>query len=171
MKIFIKSILLFFFIINSTNAELKGNDDPYKSDTEIKYWILIKPKPSLKPIEVVLIQLNSLKNNDYYYKDYGVEQTWQFAHPDNKLMTGPLNNFKQMIYSKNYEMLINHENHKIELLKKTDNTLSYKVLILSKNKKKYLYIWKVEKVLSDSNFKNCWMTTNVSSPEYLGDTI
>ena len=86
-------------------------------------------------------------------------------------MTGPLNNFKQMIYSKNYEMLINHENHKIELLKKTDNTLSYKVLILSKNKKKYLYIWKVEKVLSDSNFKNCWMTTNVSSPEYLGDTI
>ena len=112
MKIFAKSILLFFFIINTSNAELKDNNDPYKSNAEIKYWILIKPKPALKPIEVVLIQLNSLKNNDNHYKDYGVEQTWEFAHPNNKLMTGPLNKFKKMIYSESYEMLINHENHK-----------------------------------------------------------
>jgi hypothetical protein len=171
MKIFAKSILLFFFIINTSNAELKDNNDPYKSNAEIKYWILIKPKPALKPIEVVLIQLNSLKNNDNHYKDYGVEQTWEFAHPNNKLMTGPLNKFKKMIYSESYEMLINHENHKVILLKKTNNVFTYKVFILSKDKKKYSYIWQVEKVSSDDNLKNCWMTTSVSNLEYLGEVI
>ena len=74
-------------------------------------------------------------------------------------------------YSENYEMLIDHENHKVILLKETDNALTYKVFILSKEKKKYSYIWKVEKVLLDDDFKNCWMTTSVSSPEYLGNVI
>ena len=153
MKIFVKSILIFFIITNITNADL------------------IKPKPSLKPLEVLLIQLNSLKNNNFPYKDAGIEQAWEFAHPNNKAITGPLNKFKQMIYSDSYEMLIDHENHKVIMLEETDNTLTYKVFILSKEKKKYSYIWKVEKVLLDDDFKNCWMTTSVSSPEYLGNVI
>ena len=63
--------------------------------------------------------------------------------------------------------------HKLQLimLEETDNTLTYKVFILSKEKKKYSYIWKVEKVLLDDNFKNCWMTTSVSNLKYLGDVI
>ena len=31
--------------------------------------------------------------------------------------------------------------------------------------------WQLEKVLSDGSFKNCWMTTSVSSPSYVGDVI
>ena len=158
MKIFIKSIFIFFIINNLSYAETK-------------YWILIEPKPTLKPINVLLIQLNSLKDNDNPYKDAGVEQTWEFAHPNNKLMTGPLEKFKQMIHSKNYEILIGHEKHRIEIIKETDIVSIFKVFILSKNKKKYYYIWQVEKVASDGNFKNCWMTTSVSSPEYLGEVI
>ena len=42
---------------------------------------------------------------------------------------------------------------------------------LSKNKKKYYYIWQVEKVFSEDNLKNCWMTTIVSSPVYIGEVI
>ena len=58
MKILIKSILLFFIVTNISSADL------------------IKPKPTLKPIDVLLIQLNSLKNNNIPYKDAGIEQTW-----------------------------------------------------------------------------------------------
>ena len=68
-------------------------------------------------------------------------------------------------------MLLDHEKHKVTLSKKTDNALTYKVLILSKNKKKYYYIWRVEKVLLEGDFKNCWMTASVSDPKYLGDVI
>ena len=153
MKILVKSILIFFIYTNISSADL------------------IKPKPSLKPIDVLLIQLNSLKNNDIPYKDAGIEQAWEFAHPNNKVITGPLNKFKKMIYSKSYEILISHENSEITILKESENISIYKVIILTKNKKKYYYIWNVEKVLSNNNFKNCWMTTSVSSPKYLGDVI
>ena len=99
MKIFIKSILIFFIITNISKANL------------------IKPEPSLKPLDVLLIQLNSLKNNNAPYSDAGIEQTWEFAHPNNKVMTGPLDRFKQMIYSKSYKILINHINSEIIILK------------------------------------------------------
>ena len=122
-------------------------------------------------MDVLTIQLNSLKNNNIPYKDAGIEQTWIFAHPNNKRATGPLEKFKKMIYSKNYEMLISHEYSEITILKETKNISIYKVVILSKDKKKYYYIWQVEKVLFDSEFKNCWMTTNVSNPNFIGDVI
>ena len=153
MKIFIKSILIFFIITNISKASL------------------IKPEPTLKPLDVLLIQLNSLKNNNTPYIDAGIEQTWEFAHPNNKAMTGPLDKFKQMIYSESYKILIRHENSEVIILKETENISVYKVIILSKDKKKYYYIWQVEKVLLDGNLKNCWMTTSVSNPEFLGEVI
>ena len=35
----------------------------------------------------------------------------------------------------------------------------------------YYYIWQIEKVVGDGNLKDCWITTGVSNPEFLGDTI
>ena len=118
-----------------------------------------------------MIQLNSLKNNNNPYKDAGIEQTWEFAHPNNKAVTGPLDKFKKMIYSKSYKLLISHLNSEITILKETEDMSVYKVIVLTKNKKKYYYIWQVEKVFLEGNLKNCWMTTSVSNPKYLGEVI
>ena len=153
MKILLRIIAFYFLLTNFSNADL------------------VKPNISLKPFDVLMIQLNSLQNNNVPYKNAGIEQTWEFAHPDNKKITGPLEKFKQMIYSKSYEILISHENNEITILNETSNKSVYKVYILSKDKKKYYYIWQIEKVLLDGNLKNCWMTTRVSSPKYLGDII
>ena len=153
MKILLRFILFFLLLTNTSSADL------------------LKPNTELKPIDVLTIQLNSLKNNNTPYKDAGIEQTWEFAHPNNKKTTGPLENFKKMIYSKNYQLLIGHENYEILVLNESKNILVYKVYILSKNKKKYYYIWQIEKVAEDGSLKDCWMTTGVSNPEFLGDTI
>ena len=153
MKIFFKFIFLFFIFTNITNAEL------------------IKPSSGLKPFDVLMIQLKSLKDNNKPYKDAGIEQTWEFAHPANKKMTGPLEKFKNMIYSDDYKILISHENNESLILKETLNKLIYKVYILSKDKKKYYYIWQIEKVDGEGKLKDCWMTTGVSDPIYLGETI
>ena len=118
-----------------------------------------------------LIQLNSLKNNNSPYKDAGIEQTWEFAHPINKASTGPLEKFKQMIYTDSYKILISHNNSKITILNGAPNKFVYKVNILSKDKKKYYYIWQIEKVKQNGKFKDCWMTTAVSEPIYLGEII
>ena len=45
---------------------------------------LIKPNNNIEPYQVVKIQLRSLKKNDTPFKDNGIKQTWEFAHPDNK---------------------------------------------------------------------------------------
>ena len=153
MKILLKLSLFFFLFTNISNADL------------------IKPNSNLKPFEVLMIQLNSLKNNDNPYKDAGIEQAWEFAHPINKASTGPLERFKQMIYSDSYRILISHENNKTTILKETENKFLYKVYVLTEDKKKYYYIWQIEKVKQDGKFKNCWMTTGVSDPIFLGETI
>ena len=153
MKISLKVIFFFFLLTNFSNADLA------------------KPNIYLKPFDVLMIQLNSLQKNNVPYKDAGIEQTWEFAHPDNKKITGPLEKFKQMIYGKSYEILINHETNEITILNETSNKSVYKVYILSKDKKKYYYIWQIEKVLLNGDLKNCWMTTRVSIPKYLGDVI
>ena len=129
MRILLKFILFFLLLTNISSADL------------------IKPNITLKPIEVLKIQLNSLRNNHIPYKDAGIEQTWEFAHPNNKKATGPLEKFKKMIYSKSYQLLIGHENYEIIVLNKSKNIHVYKVNILSKTKKKYYYIWQIEKLL------------------------
>jgi len=132
---------------------------------------LTKPNVSLKAIDVLLIQLNSLQRNNIPFKDAGIEQVWEFAHPNNKKVTGPLKKFKKMIHSKNYEMLIGHDNNEITILNENANKSVYKVYILSNDKKKYSYIWQIEKVQQEGKLMNCWMTTSVSNPEYLGEII
>ena len=153
MKILFKFIFFFLLFTNISNADL------------------IKPNANLKPFEVLMIQLNSLKNNNSPYKDAGIEQTWEFAHPINKASTGPLERFKEMLYSASYKILISHENNKTVILKESVNKLVYKVYVLSEDKKKYYYIWQIEKVVLDVDVKNCWMTTSVSSPVYIGEVI
>ena len=152
-KILFKLILSFFLLTNTSVADL------------------IKPNSNLEPLDVLMIQLNSLKNNNNPYKDAGIEQTWEFAHPFNKATTGPLKRFKQMIYSDSYKILISHKNTKTIILKEDQNKLVYKVYVLSKDKKKYYYIWQIEKVKKEGMFKDCWMTTGVSDPIYLGEII
>ena len=87
------------------------------------------------------------------------------------MITGPLDKFKKLIYSESYKILLDLESYEITIIKETARMSIYKVFVLSKSKKKYYYVWKVEKVLIDGNLKNCWMTTSVSSPKYLGDVI
>ena len=132
---------------------------------------LTKPNASLKPFDVVSIQLKSLQINDIPFKNAGIEQVWEFAHPNNKQITGPLEKFKKMIYSKDYKMLIEHENSEITVLSENENKTVYEVYILSNDKKKYSYTWQIEKVQTIGDLKNCWMTTSVSAPKFLGEVI
>ena len=91
---------------------------------------LLNPSNSIKPKEVVEIQLNGLMNNDIEFEDSGIEQTWNFAHPSNKKNTGPLPNFKRMIKGRSYQMLLNHINHTITEVGSSDKWAQFEVIIL-----------------------------------------
>ena len=135
------------------------------------YADLIKPNNKIEPYQVVKIQLKSLKENDRPIKDSGIEQTWQFAHPDNQKITGPLNKFKSMIKGKDYRVLLNHLDHKVVEIKITDLIALFEVIVLDKDKAYYKFNWQVEKYTVDGPLKDCWLTTVVSTSTSLGSSI
>ena len=139
--------------------------------TSISKADLLKPNRDILPSEVVKIQLVGLQNNDSDFKDGGIEQTWNFAHPNNKRVTGPLSNFKMMIKSDSYGMMINHLSHTITELGSSDKWAQFEVIILDKDKIYHKFNWQVEKYTLDGILKDCWLTTMVSSPIPLGSSI
>ena len=132
---------------------------------------ILKPNSDIKPSEVVKIQLSGLQKNDLNFKDSGIEQTWNFAHPNNKKVTGPLPNFKRMIKGDSYQMMLNHLSHTITELGSTDKWAQFEVIILDKNKIYHKFNWQVEKYTDDGLLKDCWLTTMVSNPIPLGSSI
>ena len=146
-------VTIIFLNISHSNADLKS------------------PNNLILPAEVVKIQLVGLMDNDKDFKDSGIEQTWNFAHPNNKKATGPLDKFKTMIKSDNYQMMINHISHTITKIRGGDNWVQFEVIILDKNKIYHKFNWQVEKYNEDGPLKDCWLTTMVSSPVSLGSSI
>jgi hypothetical protein len=132
---------------------------------------ILKPKSEIRPSEVVKIQLSGLQENDLEFKDSGIEQTWNFAHPNNKKITGPLTNFKRMIKGDSYQMMLNHLSHTITELGSNDEWAQFEVIILDKNKIYHKFNWQVEKYTLDGALKDCWLTTMVSNPIPLGSSI
>ena len=148
------SVVLFFFL----------NISFLKAD-------LLIPNNSILPAEVVKIQLVALMNNDKKFEDSGIEQTWNFAHPNNKRNTGPLPNFKMMIKGNSYQMLLNHISHTITELGSSDNWAQFEVVILDKEKIYHKFNWQVEKFTLEGPLQGCWLTTVVSNPIPLGSSI
>ena len=132
---------------------------------------ILKPSSDINPKEVIKIQLTGLQKNDLNFKDSGIEQTWNFAHPNNKKVTGPLSNFKKMLKSDAYQMMINHLSHTITQLGSSDKWAQFEVIILDKNKIYHKFNWQVEKYTLDGILKDCWLTTMVSNPIPLGSSI
>ena len=153
LPIIFKILILFLITVSISKAEI------------------LKPNRNINPKEVVKIQLTGLQKNDLKFKDSGIEQTWNFAHPNNKKVTGPLSNFKRMIKGDAYQMMINHLSHTITQLGSTDKWAQFEVIILDKNKIYHKFNWQVEKFTEDGELKDCWLTSMVSNPIPLGSSI
>ena len=153
LQIIFKALIIFSILLSSSTAEI------------------LKPSSKIKPAEVVKIQLNGLQKNDLDFIDSGIEQTWNFAHPNNKKVTGPLPNFKRMIKGDAYQMMLNHLSHTITELESSEKLAQFEVIILDKNKIYHKFNWQVEKYTLDGVLKDCWLTTMVSNPIPLGSSI
>ena len=153
LQITSKTLIIFLLSISFSSAEI------------------LNPDSAISPKEVVSIQLSGLQKNDFKYKDSGIEQTWNFAHPNNKKVTGPLGKFKRMIKGASYQMMIDHLSHTITELGSSDKWAQFEVIILDKNKIYHKFNWQVEKYTLDGILKDCWLTTVVSNPIPLGSSI
>ena len=151
MRILFFLLILFFFI------ELKAE--------------LLKPSADLLPEDVISIQLSALKENNNPYINAGIEQTWQFAHSMNRKFTGPLFNFTKMMYSPSYIIMLEHLDHNIIFVKDSDYIAYFFIELTDKKGNRFGFQWTLEKVINESEFKDCWMTIGVSQPMSLVNSI
>ncbi len=128
---------------------------------------MVYPNPDIAPAEVIAIQLNGLKFNDTPEADAGIRQTWAFAHPRNRAMTGPLPRFAQMLKGPGYDMMLNHASHQIVPANSGDGWRQFDVFMEASNGKVLQYAWIVEKV-TKGRYEGCWMTVMVSAPRPAG---
>ena len=138
---------------------------------------LVRPDPSIAPAEVVAIQLMGLKNNDVIETDFGIRQTWSFAHPKNRNVTGPFPRFAQMLKGPGYSVLLNHKSHEIRNGSSTskgktsddENRRQFDVFMETAKGSILYFSWIVQKVTT-GQFKDCWMTVSVSAPRPVGQS-
>jgi hypothetical protein len=150
---YFKIILFFFLLIKPSFSEI------------------LKPSIEIEPKQVIKIQLTALMENDNPYKDIGIEQTWEFAHPNNRKMTGPLERFKNMIKTDSYSMLLDHSNHEISEVYMSNKVATFEVTVMDREKKYYKFKWQVEKYNGEGVLKDCWLTSAVSQPMPIGSSI
>ena len=127
----------------------------------------VLPNDLFSSIEVVELQMSSLQTNTKN-NNSGIYQCWLFAHPENKKYTGPFNNFKRMISDTSYKILLNSNKFKVKLLNENKNSATYSVNVDAYDNKRYNLTWVLEKASISQDCKNCWMTTSVTQPQFIG---
>ena len=109
---------------------------------------LLKPNPSIKPEEVISIQLLALQNNSVPFNNAGITQTWEFAHPSNRQYTGPLEKFILMMYSPSYIIMLEHQFHKIISVSQEDDIAFFLIELTDKPGNKFGFQCTLQKVLT-----------------------
>ncbi len=116
------------------------------------------PEPELKPNDVVRLQLLAMQHNDD--SDFGIEVTFRFASPSNKIQTGPLKRFISLVRNSSYLPLLNHTNATfLELTVEEDFAVQDVIITTSKGERiGYRFRLSIQK---GTLFPGCWMTDSV----------
>lgn len=119
-----------------------------------------QPDPSLNAREVVEIVMNALANNDYPYKNHGIEITYNFASPENKIITGPLSRFSEMIRLGIYSTMLNSKDIKYENYEVEGGNAQLDVILQTRDNRTQGFQFRLKRQI-DNEFHDCWMTDSV----------
>jgi len=124
----------------------------------------LQPDPEYQPNEVVGIQMRALANNDQPYADAGIEVTFRFASPRNKISTGPIERFTNLFDHPSYRAMLNHSALEIGEAEIRNDQARVPVTIESNNGKRIVYLFALS-LQNEEPYLNCWMTDSVAPIE------
>ena len=105
-----------------------------------------------------MIQLKALQNNDE--EDNGIEVTFNFASPDNKTVTGPLDRFKELVKNPSYEAMLNFHSYRASKMVIQGRQAQQAVMIVDQEGNQVAFVFTLSKQTS-APYQNCWMTDSV----------
>jgi len=161
-----KKLLLFLFIISCTSSsdvliqETQSNNETTTTQTIVKQ--------SLTSEEILIDIFNAYKSfSDDPIK--AVDIIWDYAHEDNKEMTGPKERFAMMLASEPYDSIIDLKDYSYETIFESEENIHYEIKVLAQNNNYFVITWVFQKTMCDE--KPCWRTIGVSQPEYFDSGI
>lgn len=161
-----KKLLLFLFIISCTSSndvliqETQSNTETITTQTIVKQ--------SLTSEEILVDIFNAYKTfSDDPVK--AVDIIWDYAHEDNKEITGPKERFAMMLASEPYDSIIDLKDYSYEIIFESEENIHYEIKVLAQNNNYFVITWVFQKTLCDE--KPCWRTIGVSQPEYFDSGI
>ena len=117
------------------------------------------PASDLTPEQVVRTVMDALQDNDA--DDTGIAITFDFASPQNKEATGPLERFAEMVKGPVYAPMLNFKSAEYGEIKVVDDEVAEQaVRLVAANGETAVYVFRLSKQ-PDGEFKDCWMTDGV----------
>ena len=162
----VKKLFLFLLIIScSTTTEVIQIETESNIDTNTTQTIV---KQSLTSEEILIDIFNAYKTfSDDPVK--AVDIIWDYAHEDNKEITGPKDRFAMMLASEPYDSIIDLKDYSYETIFESEENIHYEIKVLAQNNNYFVITWVFQKTLCDE--KPCWRTIGVSQPEYFDSGI
>ncbi len=119
-----------------------------------------RPSAALKPGDVVRIVIHALADNDFPHANAGIETTFAFASPANRVNTGPLERFIRMVKGEPYGIMVDHVASEFSEVVYTGNTAYQMVHLTGADGRAVVFAFRLSKQL-DGEFKDMWMTDAV----------
>ena len=118
------------------------------------------PNTSLQPGEIVRIVIDALANNNNPYPDAGIETTFNFASPANKVNTGPIERFISMVKGPVFGVMINHKQSEFSEVVLTENRAYQMVRLLTRDGVAAHFAFRLG-LQSEGEYQGMWMTEAV----------
>jgi hypothetical protein len=119
-----------------------------------------KPDPSLDPNDVVLIQLEAFQNNDMPEPNSGIRRAFEFASPENREFTGPVDEFIDLLHDPRYRDLLNFRSVEYGPVDSYEDTAVQPVMVVSEAGDPVVYMFALSRQ-TEPPYEDCWMTDGV----------
>lgn len=132
--------------------------------------VLPQPSSELQPGDVVQIVIDALANNDYPFPDAGIETTFNFASPANKVQTGPLRRFAQLLKGPTFGQMINHRDSTLSEVVLDSNKALRLVQIVGANNETFYFAFRLG-LQQKGEYVGMWLTEAVWPLESPGGEV
>ncbi len=122
----------------------------------------VLPTPSVEyaPEDVVRIVIDARARNDRPFVDAGIETTFGFASPANKVNTGPLGRFVNMVKDHPYGIMVNHVESEFSDVQYMNGSAIQLVYLLGRDGRGVVFAFRLSQQ-GEGPFKGMWMTDAV----------
>jgi hypothetical protein len=118
------------------------------------------PNTSLQPGEIVRIVIDALANNNNPYPDAGIEITFNFASPANKVNTGPIERFTSMVKGPVFGVMLNHQHSEFSEVVLAGNRAYQMVRLLTRDGVAAHFAFRLG-LQGKGGYRGMWMTEAV----------